>query len=40
VDDVLKPEECMTIEYHSVEEFLVEGNDLPFDLEIWQNTYS
>jgi hypothetical protein len=38
VDDVLKPEKCIAINYHTVKEFLIEENDLPFELEIWQST--
>jgi hypothetical protein len=36
VDDVIKPEKCVTIKYHRVEEFLTEENCLPFELEFWK----
>jgi hypothetical protein len=38
IDEVLKPQKCMTIKYHTIQEFLIEENDLLFELEVWQST--
>jgi hypothetical protein len=39
VDEVMKPENSMTIDYWKVEKFFVSETDLPFELEISQGTW-
>jgi hypothetical protein len=39
VDDVLKPENSITIDYWKVEKFYVSETNLPFELEISQGTW-